>query len=179
MRRAVRPRIIELPELTEQRVSNRIPARTLFCTAGERLPMSRILVPIDGSQQASDALEYVLGEFQDADVTVINVIDPIEAGYTAQATVPGYSEEWFEQAKASAQELFEEAQATADDYGHDLDTATEVGRPTRTIVEYAKDNDIDQIVMGSHGRSGVSRILLGSVAENIVRRSPVPVTIVR
>ncbi|NIB99895.1 universal stress protein [Halobacterium sp. R2-5] len=141
--------------------------------------MTKILVPVDGSEQSKEALEYALEQFKDADITAINVIDPIEAGYTAQATVPGYSEEWFEQAKESADELFEEAQETADEYGHGLDTTTEVGRPSRAIVDYADENDIDHIVMGSHGRSGVSRILLGSVAESVVRRSPVPVTIVR
>jgi nucleotide-binding universal stress UspA family protein len=141
--------------------------------------MTKILVPIDGSQQSRDALEYALEHFKDADLTVINVIDPIEAGYTAQATVPGYSEQWFEQAQESAEELFDEAQQPADEYDHELDTTTEVGRPSRTIVEYAEENDVDHIVMGSHGRSGVTRILLGSVAESVVRRSPMPVTIVR
>jgi nucleotide-binding universal stress UspA family protein len=141
--------------------------------------MQKILVPIDGSEQSSAALEYALEHFKDADISVINVVDPIEAGYTAQSTVPGYSEEWFEQAKDAADQLFDEAQQTADEYDHELDTATEVGRPSRTIVEYAEETDVDHIVIGSHGRSGVSRILLGSVAESVVRRSPVPVTIVR
>ncbi|MFB6270319.1 MAG: universal stress protein, partial [Halobacterium sp.] len=134
--------------------------------------MTKILVPIDGSEQSKEALEYALEHFKDADITAINVIDPIEAGYTAQATVPGYSEEWFEQAKDAAEELFDEAQETADEYDHDLDTVTEVGRPSRAIVDYADEQDVDHIVMGSHGRSGVSRILLGSVAESVVRRSP-------
>jgi nucleotide-binding universal stress UspA family protein len=141
--------------------------------------MTRILVPIDGSPQGDSALEYALEEFEDAEIVVLNVIDPIEAGYTSQATVPGYSEEWFEQSKEAAEELFGEAQATADEYGTSLETATEVGRPSRTIVDFAEEEGADQIVMGSHGRSGVSRILLGSVAENVVRRSPMPVTIVR
>ncbi|MEE6210145.1 universal stress protein [Salarchaeum sp. III] len=141
--------------------------------------MSKILVPIDSSEQSTDALEYALEEFQSDDITLIHVIDPIEAGYTAQATVPGYSEEWYEQAQEDAETLFEQAQETADEYGVSLDTVTEVGRPSRTVVDYAEENDFDHIVMGSHGRSGVSRILLGSVAESIVRRSPVPVTIVR
>jgi nucleotide-binding universal stress UspA family protein len=141
--------------------------------------MARILVPIDGSPQADKAIEHALEEFESDDITVLNVIDPIEAGYTAQATVPGYSEEWFEQSKDAADALFEDAQEIADEYGIDLDTATEVGRPSRTIVDYAENNDFDHIVMGSHGRSGVTRILLGSVAENVVRRSPMPVTIVR
>jgi len=143
--------------------------------------MAQILVPVDGSPQSESALEYALEEFDDDDdqITVLNVIDPIEAGYTSQATVPGYSEEWFEQSRAAAEELFEEAQSTADEYDETLGTATEVGRPSRTIVDYAEEAGVDQIVMGSHGRSGVSRILLGSVAENVVRRSPIPVTIVR
>jgi nucleotide-binding universal stress UspA family protein len=141
--------------------------------------MARILVPIDGSPQADKAIEHALEEFESDDITVLNVIDPIEAGYTAQATVPGYSEEWFEQSKDAADALFEDAQAIADEHGIDLDTATEVGRPSPTIVDYAENQDFDHIVMGSHGRSGVTRILLGSVAENVVRRSPMPVTIVR
>ena len=142
--------------------------------------MSKILVPIDGSEQSQDALEYALEEFRTDDITVINIIDPIEAGYTSQATVPGYSEEWYEQAKDSAEKLFEAANETAEEYGNGpLDTATEVGRPSRTIVEYAEENGFDHIVMGSHGRAGVTRILLGSVAESVVRRSPMPVTIVR
>ncbi|MDH5019325.1 universal stress protein [Halobacterium rubrum] len=141
--------------------------------------MTHVLIPIDGSPQAQNALEYALEEFEAAEITVLNVIDPIEAGYTSQATVPGYSEEWFEQSKTAADELFEDAQATADEYDVELQTATEVGRPSRTIVSYAEDEDVDHIVMGSHGRSGVTRILLGSVAENVVRRSPMPVTIVR
>jgi nucleotide-binding universal stress UspA family protein len=141
--------------------------------------MAHILVPIDGSPQSDAALEYALEEFETAQITVLNVIDPIEAGYTSQATVPGYSEEWFEQSKTAADELFEDAQEVAAGHDVELETATEVGRPSRTIVSYAEDNDIDHIVIGSHGRSGVTRILLGSVAENVVRRSPIPVTIVR
>lgn len=141
--------------------------------------MTRILVPLDGSEQSSVALQYALEHFKDASVVCLNVIDPIEAGYTAQASVPGYSQEWFEQAQDSAEKLFEEAQAIASEYDVDIETDTEVGRPSRTIVNYADEHNVDNIVMGSHGRAGVSRILLGSVAEAVMRRSTVPVTIVR
>lgn len=141
--------------------------------------MARILVPLDGSGQSDNALRYALEQFKDADVVCLNVIDPIEAGYTAQATVPGYSEEWFEQAQQAAEELFEDAREIAAEFDMDIDTATEVGRPSRAIVDYADQHDVDHVVMGSHGREGVSRILLGSVAEAVMRRSSVPVTIVR
>jgi nucleotide-binding universal stress UspA family protein len=139
----------------------------------------KVLVPIDGSPQSDTALEYALEEFADEEITVIHVIDPIDAGYSAPVGMPGGSEEWYEDAQASSESLFEEAQEVADEYGVTLDTAEELGRPSRTIVEFAEENGFDQIVMGSHGRSGVSRILLGSVAETVVRRATVPVTVAR
>ncbi len=60
-----------------------------------------------------------------------------------------------------------------------IETEVETGKPARKIFEFVSENDVDQIVMGSHGRSGVSRLLLGSVAESVIRRSPVPVIVVR
>jgi nucleotide-binding universal stress UspA family protein len=135
-----------------------------------------VLVPVDGSEQSWTALEHALSEFPDADITLINVVDPIEAGYSSEATAVGYAEEWFEQAKENAEDLFDEARERTE---REVGTTVEVGRPARTIVDYAEEEGFDQIVMGSHGRSGVSRILLGSVAETVVRRSPVPVTVVR
>jgi len=138
-----------------------------------------ILVPIDGSEQSKTALDFALEEFADDAITVLNVIDPIDAGYNAPVGMPGGSEEWYENAREQSESLFEGAQETADEYGVTLNTATEMGRPATVIVEYADEEDVDQILMGSHGRSGVSRILLGSVAETVVRRATVPVTVVR
>jgi len=138
-----------------------------------------VLVPIDGSPQSDDALVHALEEFADATITVLHVIDPIDAGYSTPVGMPGGSEEWYENQQEQAQALFEDAQEIADEYGVELDAATEMGRPARTIVELADDEGFDHVVMGSHGRSGVSRILLGSVAETVVRRATVPVTVVR
>lgn len=139
----------------------------------------RLLVPMDGSPQAEQALEFALSVHEGDAVTVLHVIDPIEASYNPGATVPGYSEEWYEAQKQKAEELFEEAAATAADYDVAFESALEVGRPANVIVEYAEDHGMDQVVMGCHGRSGVARVLLGSVAEDVVRRSTVPVTVVR
>ncbi|WP_435175940.1 universal stress protein [Halorussus sp. AFM4] len=139
----------------------------------------KVLVPIDGSTQSDDALEHALEEFGDDDITVFHVIDPVDAGYSSPVAIPGGSEEWYESAKEEGEALFEEAQDVADEYGVTLDSATELGRPARTIVEFADDEGFDHIVMGSHGREGVSRILLGSVAETVVRRATMPVTVVR
>ena len=139
----------------------------------------KVLVPIDGSAQSDDALEHALEEFGDAAITVLHVIDPVDAGYSVPVGIPGGSEEWYENAKQGTDALFEEAQAVADEYGVTLATANELGNPSRTIVGFSEDEGFDHIVMGSHGRSGVSRILLGSVAETVVRRATMPVTVVR
>jgi len=58
-------------------------------------------------------------------------------------------------------------------------TAVERGIPHETVLEYAVANDVDLVVMGTHCRTGLDRVLLGSVAERVVRRSPVPVLVVR
>ncbi len=143
----------------------------------------RILVAYDGTPQAEEALEFAVEEWGEQDITLLYVINPVEAGYSAGVGIPSGGEEWFEQAKADAEELFAEA---AEAYGHEFRTETAVGRPPLAIVNVAggESDDVDapaydHLVIGSHGRTGVSRMLLGSVAEKVVRESPVPVTVVR
>jgi nucleotide-binding universal stress UspA family protein len=139
-----------------------------------------VLVPYDGSPQSEAALDHVLEEHPDADrVTVLNVIDPVAAGYSAEVSFPSAAEEWYENAKDRAEDTVGAAAERAAESGRAVETATEVGRPAATIVEYAEDHGVDHVVMGSHGRTGVSRVLLGSVAEGVMRESPVPVTVVR
>ena len=142
----------------------------------------RILVPIDGSDHSWKAFEYALETFGGEEVHVLHVVDPSESVYTG---VEGgyYDPRSFEVAREAGEELCEEALDHAERMGMlettVLETAVEVGRPTREILEYAAEQGVDQIVMGSHGRSGVSRVLLGSVAETVMRRAAVPVTILR
>ncbi|KAB7515910.1 universal stress protein [Halosegnis rubeus] len=139
---------------------------------------TKIVVPVDGSDQSQKALEYTYEHFPDATVTLLHVINPARAGYGAQAGLPSFSEEWYEEAEAAAEELFEEAKADAPEE-MTVETATEVGQPARTIVEFTEENGHDKIIIGSHGRKGISRVLLGSVAETVVRRAHVPVTVAR
>ena len=140
----------------------------------------RILIPYDGSEQAKAALEHAASEHADDEFVLLHVLDFVESGYNAapEAALAGYWDEWYDQAEASGEELLEDAAA---DLENDVETDLVVGQPARAIVEYINDgdNEIDAVVIGSHGRDGLSRILLGSVAETVVRRSPVPVTVVR
>jgi nucleotide-binding universal stress UspA family protein len=141
--------------------------------------VERVLVPVDDSEHARGAVEFVRREFPEAAVVLLHVINPTDAGYSAGASFPFTSEDWFEQQEEAAEALLDDLEGLATPDGGEVERVVEVGRPTRTIVEYVEDHDVDHVVMGSHGRSGVTRVLLGSVAENVVRRSPVAVTVTR
>jgi nucleotide-binding universal stress UspA family protein len=88
------------------------------------------------------------------------------------------AEDWYDNAQDRATRIHTTATDLAGEHNLELKTVTEVGRPARAILEYADDHGIDQIVMGSHGRSGIDRTLLGSVAETVTRRARIPVTII-
>jgi nucleotide-binding universal stress UspA family protein len=134
----------------------------------------KILVPVDESEQSREALRYAHETFPDGAITILHVI-PAE-GYWAgfvddPKDVPGY-----EKAREHADELLETA---GTEVGVEIETRIEFGDPAMEIVDYAGKGGFDTVVIGSHGRTGAARILLGSVAESVARRSPVPVTIVR
>ena len=146
---------------------------------------THVLVAVDGSAQSEYALEFVADEWGDVPTTLLHVIDPAQAGYDA-GVLPSGSEAWYRSATENADDLLAEytkrlaaTRAVEDGTAATIDTRTEVGRPATTIVEVVDDVDADHVVVGSHGRKGVSRLVLGSVAEAVVRRSPVPVTVVR
>ncbi|WP_122088881.1 universal stress protein [Halalkalicoccus subterraneus] len=139
-----------------------------------------VLVPTDGSPQSREAIEYAMREFSDAEFVALTVLNPTEMGAGGtEMGMASYADEWMDAEEERAEKRFEELGTLAAEHGVTLDGETIIGRPARAIVDYAEEHDIDQIVMGSHGRDGVSRILLGSVAETVVRRSPCPVTVVR
>lgn len=139
----------------------------------------RVLVPVDGSEQARAALEYALEEFAEEQVTILHVIDPRE--FNTYGGIDGWVDldQLREQRREQAEKIVERARERAEGRGLTVETEVVTGKDVRAILNYAAEHDIEHIVMGSHGRSGISRVLLGSVAENVVRRSPVPVTIVR
>ncbi|MFC7214865.1 universal stress protein [Saliphagus sp. GCM10025334] len=141
----------------------------------------RILVPVDGSDRAADALEFAFEEHPDATIVALHVIDPADL-YGAPGLEGGAMinyEEIHRQSKERGETLLGNVDEKAADRGVDCETELVVGRVARSIIDYAEENPVEQIVIGSHGRRGASRILLGSVAETVARRSPVPVTIVR
>jgi nucleotide-binding universal stress UspA family protein len=140
---------------------------------------THVLVGYDGTDRADAALDHALDEYPDASFTVLTVIDPTDVSFSRGPVLPDRPEEWFEDEKAAAEETLEAARERAADRGVDVETDHVVGRPASAICEYADEHDVDHVVVGSHGRTGVARVLLGSVAEAVMRRSPSPVTVVR
>jgi nucleotide-binding universal stress UspA family protein len=137
----------------------------------------KLLVPLDDSPQSEEALRYAVETFADAELVVVHVLNPAASTNNFDALVAETADLLDEQ-ETLATELFETAREIA---GEDrlVDTELLSGRAASEIVRFAEANAVDEIVMGSHGRDGAARLLLGSVAETVVRRSPVPVTVVR
>lgn len=140
-----------------------------------------VLVPIDDSERSTDALEHALEEYPDERLTALHVINPQQfyAATGIEGSITADAEQVRENFEDQAERLLEEVRSTASDRGIELETDIATGRVADSIVSYIDEHDVDHVVMGSHGRSGASRILLGSVAETVVRRSPVSVTVVR
>ncbi len=144
----------------------------------------RILVPTDGSKVAQAAVEHALDIAQryDAEVHALFIADTDAVAYSLGAE----QVDRIRQGKFSEmEELREEAEEAT---GYVVERGEELGltvrerhaggKPHRVVADYAEKEGIDLIVMGSHGRSGVRRALLGSVTERTLRSTHIPVLVV-
>lgn len=135
-----------------------------------------ILVAYDGSEPAKAAVEYALEEHSDREIVLLRVVD-VASG----ATEAGFNlaqEKLRELRHEVREEISDEVLDQLEESGVEFETEVVFGDPAREIVDYATESEIEGIVIGSHGRKGVSRMFLGSVAEKVVRRAPIPVTVV-
>ncbi len=142
--------------------------------------MQKLLMPTDGSPCSEQAIEKGLECAQKlgAKVDFLYVIEnPMEALWVTPEAVP-YAFELVEDLKKAAKEALDRAKAMAAKAGVEAETLLVEGRhPIQEIAERAPEYDM--IVMGTHGRSGLDRILLGSVTEGVLRRVETPVLVVR
>lgn len=136
----------------------------------------RILVPTDGSDEASAAVEMALelATVHDATLHALFVVDQptsvsgIGEGFTGLDNL-------LDELDARGREITDAIADRARDSGVKTVTAVQRGNPHDDILAYADEHEIDVIVMGTHGRTGVKRALLGSVTEDVVRHSEIPV----
>lgn len=140
----------------------------------------RILIPVDGSASSDAALDHGLrlAKDQNAEISVLHVLDTQPLYLLDEGMyVEGVAEKWRE----AGQALLERAAGRARQAGVAVTTALieEGGRIPDVIVATSKQWPADLIVLGTHGRHGVDHLLLGSVAEGVVRTTVVPVLLIR
>lgn len=139
----------------------------------------RILLPVADVEHAQAAATLAADLFPDGTLVLLHVINPAEAGFSTEATIPSFPDGWYEKQTDRAEQLFDAIEDDLDPDGPSMERHIELGKPIRSIVEFADDENVDHIVMGSECRQGVSRLVLGSTAEGVIRRSSVPVTIAK
>ncbi|MEI6530700.1 MAG: universal stress protein [bacterium] len=147
---------------------------------------NRILVPVDGSDEAARAVAVAVQEAQHqrppAEVTLVNVIPPIPMA----KAIPGgldylhrYLPDLEEDRRNEARRIVTEASRPLQEQGIPVHTVVLEGHPAEAILNYAREQSQDLIVMGSRGLTGTSEFLLGSVSNAVVHHAGCAVLIVR
>jgi nucleotide-binding universal stress UspA family protein len=138
----------------------------------------RILVPTDGSAATHEAIEHAvdLAAEHGATIHALYVVNsasfaslPVESSWENVASL-------LDEEGAAA---LDDVEKIASERGVPVERVLIEGNPSREIVRYGENENCDLVVMGTHGRGGIDRLLLGSVAEKVVRSSSVPVLTVR
>ena len=150
----------------------------------------KILVPLDGSELAECVLPHVesfISGCQVGTIVFARVIEPQQ--FTSRGTYAP-SEMDLQKVEQNFKMLEEERKETAGAYlsgiakrfarpGVNVKTAVLVGRPADKLIDYTETNDVELILIATHGRSGVSRWVRGSIADRILRAASIPVLMVR
>jgi nucleotide-binding universal stress UspA family protein len=145
------------------------------CFIKERaMNVQHILVPMDFSSDAETALDCAV-EFAQQFQARLTLLHVIYIPVTTEVNLSSY----FAEIESGAQHGMETYQKRAEGKGLTVDTVIVQGTPFREIVEIAKTKQVDLIIMGTHGRTGMTHLLMGSVAERVVRLAPCPVMVTR
>jgi universal stress protein A len=141
----------------------------------KQVKISRILVPVDFSEFSRKALSYAFGMAAQfgAEVTLVHVVEPFI--YPTEWMLPLPQTDFVAARKA----ILEEMKALAAKFPTTGEPIVVEGRPSQEIVRIAKARNVDLIIIGTHGYSGLKHVLIGSVAEHVVRQAPCPVLTVR
>ncbi len=142
----------------------------------------KILVPVDGSVTSSKALDQAMAMAREsgASLRLLHVLEQL--AYLSYDPYGGYTAELLNAVRESGEKLLADALARAQAAGATADSllVDEVGQPLgEAVAAAARSFGADLIVLGTHGRRGVGRLLLGSGAEQVIRLAPVPVLVVR
>ena len=143
---------------------------------------NKVLVPVDGSAPSEAAVSLAISVARDQDATVVfvHVCEVAKIAALAGGPTIGVDPSYALEAERDwGDQTLRRALDRAADAGVSAETYLEEGPSVMTILEVACDQHADLIVMGSHGRGGISRILLGSVTEGVLRQTRIPVMVTR
>ena len=143
------------------------------------IDLKRILAPTDFSEYSEHALRYAC-EFADrfgAELQLLSVVHDTKAVFDELDMTT--FEAYFSQQEEANRRRLEQLPASPWNERLRVIRKVGVGNPFLEIIRYAKLQNIDLIVMGTHGRTGLQHVLLGSVAEKVVRKAPCPVLTIR
>ena len=146
----------------------------------EEVKIKRILVPIDGSNCSVRAAKYAIevATLQKAQIFCIHMIASLPYGYgVAGCAIDEYFEDAEKQAQSWFNSIIEMAKKKINDVKADI--FTDAKSITGAIIDYASSKSIDLVIIGTNGRTGLKRLLLGSVAHGIVQHAHCPVLLVR
>ena len=136
----------------------------------------KVLIPTDGSEYNKEALQkgLSLAKLLGAEATILYVVDQ-----SAFAAIPPDSmiSDIYSVLQKEGNAVLDRAKVEAKNVGVEAKTLIREGMPAHEILEEAKNHDL--IVMGTLGRTGIARIMMGSVAEKVVRHAPCPVMLIR
>ena len=143
------------------------------------ISVKRILVPVDFSDHAQPVIEWAahLGKVHDAELILLHAYHlPVEFQQTEGAYLPA---DFWESVKEEAEQNLEGFAQGIRDGGNNVRVLVCEGYPATVIEDEAIEQRADLIVIGTHGLSGLKHMLLGSIAERVVQKSPCPVLTVK
>ncbi|MFH1638708.1 MAG: universal stress protein [Chloroflexota bacterium] len=138
----------------------------------------KILVPLDGSEFSECSLEHVRAITRGdhvPEVILLRVIEPAPEFYLGRKMGGDFQSKVTEIIVTEAKDYLSKTADGLKKDGITIRTVVIQGKPAEEILDYAAKNQVDLIIMTTHGRSGVSRFAFGSVAEKVIRSSPLPV----
>jgi nucleotide-binding universal stress UspA family protein len=140
----------------------------------------RILIPLDGSTMAEQALATALALAQQfhSELFLLRVLMPLPISYRAGAASAAAIEAAEREALLEAADYLDGVAAGIKDEGFGVQVATRLGNPSNAIIDFVQQNQIDLLVMCTRGQTGPARWLLGSVTDHVVRGSSIPVVVV-
>ncbi len=139
------------------------------------------LIPHDFSPYADQAVSYAidLAKALHANVTLLHIIQSLPLAVGIGDASAALADSYLQDLENTANQSMEEARRRVKQAGLQCDAIVLHGVPFQTIIEVAGDKHIDLIIMGTHGRTGLTHVLMGSVAEKVVRLAPCPVLVIR